>query len=133
MPDRIPTGSPASPFDGGEAALERNDIVGWIVAHPFISSAVVILVVAGWLMSLAEHFPRFAPVARAIGYILAIIVGGFVLLVWIMPEIDEAIFGHSRLENTASIIAILLALILWAMWRVIEVLRQIRATLERDR
>jgi hypothetical protein len=42
------------------------------------------------------------------------------------------IFGHSRLENTASIIAVLLALILWALWRVIAVLSQIRAALERN-
>jgi hypothetical protein len=110
-----------------------DDIVGWAVAHPYISIPVVVLIVAGLLMSLAENFPRFAPVARAIGYILAIIVGGFVFFVWIMPEIDEALFGHSRLENTASIIAILLAFILWALWRVIGVLGQIRAALQQVR
>jgi hypothetical protein len=113
--------------------LERNEIVGWAIAHPYISIPAVVLVVAGLLMNLAENFPRFAPVARAIGYILAIIVGGFVLFVWIMPEIDEAIFGHSRLENTASIIAILLAMILWALWRVIDVLGQIRAAVQQVR
>jgi hypothetical protein len=110
-----------------------DDIAGWAVAHPYISIPVVVFVVAGLLMNLSENFPRFAPVARGIGWILAILVGGFVLFVWIMPEIDEAIFGHSRLENTASIIAVLLAFILWALWRVIGVLGQIRAALDRDR
>jgi hypothetical protein len=64
---------------------------------------------------------------------LAILIGGFVLFVWIIPDAYEAITAHSRLENTVSVIAILLALILWALWRVIEVLGQIRVALERDR
>jgi hypothetical protein len=109
-----------------------DDLVEWAVTHPYISAPVAVLIVAGLLICLAEQFPRFAPVARGIGWILAIVVGGLVMFIWIMPKIDEVIFGHSRLENTASIIAVLLALILWALWRVIAVLSQIRAALERN-
>ena len=110
-----------------------DDILGWAVAHPYISSAAVLFFVIGLLTYLAEQFPRFAPVVRVIGWIFVIIVGGLVLFFWIMPGIDEAIAARSRVENTASVIVVLLGLILWALWRVIEVLTQIRAALERNR
>jgi hypothetical protein len=110
-----------------------DDIVEWAVAHPYISSAVVVFVVAGLLMKLAEEFPRFAPVARGIGYIFAIIVGGLALFLWIIPGFDEALAAHSRLENTASVIAVLLGFILLALWHVIAALDRIRTILERNR
>ena len=116
-----------------KASLTWDDINGWAFNHPYISIAAVVFIAAGLLINLAEKFPRFAPIARGIGWIFASLVGGLVLFIWIIPAIDEAIAAHSRLENTASIIAILLAFILLVLLHVIWALYQIHAALERNR
>jgi CBS domain containing-hemolysin-like protein len=107
-----------------------NDIVEWAIAHPYISTPVVVLVIAGLLMKLAEQFPRLVPVMRVVGVIFAILVGSLILFVWIIPGIYEATAAHSRLENAASIMIILLAFILLALFHVVQVLDQIRKALE---
>ena len=86
-----------------KASVTWDDIAGWAVDHPYISFAAVVFLVVGLLTSLVDQFPRFEPVARVIGYI-AILVGGLVLFIWIIPALYEAITAHSRLENTAIVI-----------------------------
>lgn len=112
------------------ARLTWDDILGWAIEHPIITAIAVVFVAIGLLSSLAERFPRLAPIVRVVGWTFAIIIGASVLFFWIVPSFSEGIATRSRLENTAIVIVVLLGLILWTLWRVIEVLQRIRLSLE---
>ena len=116
-----------------QSILTWDDIIAWLINHPYISFAGAVFLLVGAVGSLVEKFPSLGPVARVLGYGLAIIVGGFAFFFWLVPDVYNAVSSHSRLENTANIIVILLVLILAALWRAIEILKAISRALTHGR
>ena len=107
--------------------LTWDDTLGWMVSHPYISSAVVVIMLLGALGKLTEVFPRFM---RVIWIVLGIIVGGLVLFFWIIPSIEERL---STLSGQANAIIVGLVMIICLLVSILATLNQILKALERDR